>query len=451
MSHSLRRRAILGGLVWAAFAFVGAGVILYRVMDSVVVSRFDQNLSETLLLLTAGISNVGDDFSLIENYMADPAYSRPYSGHYWQAFGPNGEILNSRSLFDVLLNTEPVSLGTESYWQGEGPESNVRGLSRSITFEDSGVWQVTVAESLSELNAERARIRTSLTLAFGVLGALGVVAAALLTSFSLQPLNRLRQDVTNRWNSGKRLVPEDYPEEVSPLIVDLNDVLDRNAGILDRARRRAADMAHALNTPVAIMRNELSALDTSGISTTRATEALERIESQIARSLTRIRAANSGENAGVSVPIGASLERLGRAFHRLIEGTGKNLIVACDSRFEVFMDRDDLEEALGNIIDNGFKWCRSSVRVTASAAEKAIRIIVEDDGPGIPEDGHREALRAGGRLDHAAPGTGLGLAIVSDLAQAYGGTLELDRSPDFQGLHASLTLPGRVRGELALH
>ncbi len=447
MSHSLRRRAILGGLVWAALAFAGAGYTLYKVMDSVVISRFDQNLAETILQLAAGLANAADDRSRLSTYMPDPAYGRPYSGRYWQAQADDGEVLSSRSLFDFLLDAKPVATGNFAFWEQVGPKGKVRGLTRQIVLANGQTWQLAVANSLSELSTERKRIRDSLTIAFGALGALGVIAAAMLTSFSLQPLNKLRQDVTNRWNSGKRLLPTDYPEEVAPLVVDLNDLLDRNTAILDRARRRAADMAHALNTPVAIMRNELSSLDSSGVNIERAQEALERIESQIARSLSRIRSANSAEIGGNSVSVAFSLERLGRAFHRLVADHGMTLDVICDARFEVFMDRDDLEESLGNIIDNGFKWCRSVVRVRAEAAEKKILIIVEDDGPGIPQNDHREALRAGGRLDHAAPGTGLGLAIVSDLAQAYGGSLELGTSEDLQGLSAFLTVPGRIRSK----
>ena len=378
MSHSLRRRAILGGLVWAALAFAGAGYTLYRVMDSVVINRFDQNLAEIMLQLAAGLANSIDDRSQISVYMADPAYGRPYSGRYWQAEATDGEVLSSRSLFDVLLAAKPVDSGNFEFWELEGPNGKVRGLTRRIVLDNGQTWQLAVANSLSELASERKRIRDSLTIAFGVLGALGVVAAAFLTSFSLQPLNKLRQDVTNRWNSGKRLLQTDYPEEVAPLVTDLNDLLDRNTAILESARRRAADMAHALNTPVAIMRNELGAMQLSGIKTERAQEALERIEAQIARSLSRIRSANSGEIGSNSVPVSGSLDRLGRAFRRLTEESGKILDVACDPHFEVFMDRDDLEEALGNIIDNGFKWCRSTVRVRANAADKMVQVTFED-------------------------------------------------------------------------
>ncbi len=447
MSHSLRRRAVLGGLVWATLAFAGGGYTLYRVMDSVVINRFDQNLAEIMLQLAAGLANSADDRSQISVYLPDPAYGRPYSGRYWQVQAADGEVWSSRSLFDFLLDAKPVDTGQFEFWELEGPNGKVRGLTRQVVLDTGQTWQLAVANSLSELAAERKRIRDSLTIAFGVLGALGVVAAAFLTSFSLQPLNKLRQDVTNRWNSGKRLLPSDYPEEVAPLVTDLNDLLDRNTAILERARRRAADMAHALNTPVAIMRNELGAMQADGVNAERAQEALERIESQIARSLSRVRSANSGEIAGNSVPVSASLERLGRAFRRLTEDSGKVLDVECDARFEIFIDREDLEEALGNIIDNGFKWCRTKVRVRASALENLVAITIEDDGPGVPEVSHREALRAGGRLDHATPGTGLGLAIVTDLAQAYGGTLELGASADLKGLSAVFTIPGRIRGD----
>lgn len=448
MRRSLRRRAILAGLVWAALAFAGSGLVLNRIMDSIIVNRFDGLLAETFFKLGAAVSNAGDSVAAIALHMSDPAYNRPYSGRYWQAIAPDGTIHSSRSLFDALLEARPEEIDHKGYWTGQGPGERLRGIMRVVVIEDSGPWRLTVANSVGELQGERQRIRTSITLAFGILGALGVLAAALLTSFSLQPLNQLRADVVNRWNSGKRLVPEDYPDEVSPLVADLNEVLDRNTGIIDRARRRAADMAHALNTPVAILKNELLSLGQNGADTTRASEALERIEAQLSRSLARIRAVNAAEGSGISVPLDQSFARLGRAFATLTRGSGKSIDLACPPGIDVFMDREELEEALGNILDNALKWCRSRVEAQAAAGERMIEITVEDDGPGIPDADRREALRAGGRLDHASPGTGLGLAIVSDYAQAYAGDLELGRSDRLGGLMVRLCLPGRVRPDV---
>lgn len=445
MKRSLRRRAIIGGLIWAAFAFAGAGVTLYRVMDSIVIRRLDEQLAEALLQVASVMSNGRGSSDEVAAGLPAAAFNRPYSGEYWQAEGPQGETFSSRSLFDSLLNSELAEEPGVQYWNGAGPYGEVRGLTRTIVFDETESWRVTVAKGLTTLNVERQRIRTSLALTFGALGAFGVLATVILSSLLLQPLNKLRHDVTNRWNSGKRLNPDDYPSEVAPLVTDLNDVLDRNAGILERGRRRAADLAHALNTPAAIMRNELESLEKSGADTIRVEDALNRIESQITRSLARARAENSAGASRVAVAVSESLERLSRAFQRLNEGTGRSLTIRCDHALEVFMDREDLEEALGNIIDNAFKWCKSAVRIECSHSDRMIGIVIEDDGPGIPEDSRREALRAGGRLDHAAPGTGLGLAIVSDLALAYGGSLELGESSDLHGLAVALSLPGRVK------
>ncbi len=447
MSVSLRRRAVIGGLALAATVLAVGGGFLYLYLGQVATERFDAALRDRLTEIAVVLSAVADQPEALGDVLSDPAYIRPYSGRYWQAEGPGGLVLTSRSLFDATLTPPSEAAKAEPglVWEGQGPQEPVRALTQALTLESGTVWLVTVAESQIGALAERTRVRNSLVVAFGVFGALAVLGAAAQISLALRPLLRLRDDVAGRWESGERLSPEAYPNEVSPLVTELNDLLDRNTTIIEKARRQAADLAHALNTPSAILRNELDAMAEEGVDTTRSAEALDRIDAQISRSLARIRAANLGASASRdAVPVADSVRRLGRVFQHQLDDRGLTLssdgVVPC----EAFMDRQDLEETLGNLIDNALKWCRRQVAISAAGSGEGISVTVADDGPGIAPEQQREALRAGGRLDTATPGTGLGLAIARDLVEAYGGSLALETATDLGGLAVVVRLPGRA-------
>jgi signal transduction histidine kinase len=317
----------------------------------------------------------------------------------------------------------------------------VRGLQQFISLENGGGWTVTVAESISNLYAEQKQIRQSLLATFGLIGALGIAGSILLTSAIMRPLTKLRKDVAQRWDDVRALTPDDYPEEVAPLVTDINTLLERNRKIVDRGRRQAADMAHALKTPSAILRNELAALNEKGIEVTQATQALDRVDAQLGRSLARIRAANTGEGAHNQCNVKKSVDRMVRLFSSMPEYSSTSLSVDVDPGFNVPMDAQDFEETLGNTLENAFEWAAGRVQVTCRKSDRKTIIEIHDDGPGISEADREKAMRSGGRLDTAIPGTGLGLAIVDDLMQAYGGTVELTDSSSLGGLAVILNIP----------
>ena len=206
-------------------------------------------------------------------------------------------------------------------------------------------------------------------------------------------------------------------------------------------RRQAADLAHALKTPSAILRNELSVLAEDGQDMGKALEALDRVDAQLGRSLARLRAANSGEGSQATTDLSHSVDRFARMFGMMAGREGKSLTVACEPGLMIRMDQQDIEEVLGNLLDNGLKWSRSKLSLTAGKRSGGIEVVIEDDGPGIPEGDRAEAMKSGARLDTSKPGTGLGLAIAGDLLQAYGASLALEESPSLGGLAVRITLP----------
>ena len=441
--HSLQRRAILGGLIWAIAAVLIGSFALATVFDSIANRRFDASLRDRHFQVLSALGNAGSaDF--VEQFLTDPAYSRPYSGRYWQINGPEF-VVASRSLFDAQLELPLNTSGEQQMWTGLGPNGQVRGIQETVTLDDGSMWIVAVAESLSALISERRAMRRSVALSFGIVGLFMIVGAITLSSAIMRPMRTLREDVAHRWDAGKSLDPDDYPSEVAPLVSDINALLKRNKEIVDRGRRQAADLAHALKTPSAALRNDLELLAKKA-DMTGPLQALDRIDAQIGRSLARLRAENASSIVNLRSNLGQSITRLERLFRSMPDYTAIRFNVDQTDEIAVPVDRQDLEEMVGNILENAFKWCNGTVSIEARKSGDQATICVEDDGPGIDKRLRDLALSPGARLDTAVPGTGLGLAISQDLANAYGGTLELGKSEELGGLRVVIRLPMTVSG-----
>ncbi len=440
---SLRQRALLGGLATGALS-VGVGtLVVFSYINTRVLEQFDETLRERHTQLIVGLSATTDDPAALRDLMFDPAYGAPYSGRYWQVTDGSGATFTSASLFDETIS-EPTRVREEAFaWNTTGPDNDaVRSVFQKITFEDGTEWGVTVAESRRELTSERRAAQNNLLPVFGLVGLIGVAGSLLLMSAINGPLRKLRADVAHRWDMGDDLKSEDYPEEVSPLVEDLNKLLRRNHEIVSGSRRQAADLAHALKTPTTILRNELATLSDAGADTESADDALNKIDAQLKRSLARMRASNTAELTHTRTDLTNTVNRLSRLFSVMAEREGKSLTTDCEDGIQVRIDTQDIEEVIGNLLDNALKWCRTTIHIAAKRVEGGIEICIEDDGPGIPEDAREGVLRSGGRLDTSVSGTGLGLAISVDLLNAYDGTLRLGASESLAGLACRVLIPG---------
>ena len=441
---SLRHRALLSGLASATVS-VGVGtLVVFSYINTRVLQQFDETLRDRHTQLVVGLSVTTDTPDVLRELIFDPAYGTPYSGRYWQVTNNKGDIYTSASLFDETI-AEPTRTGNEAtIWNTLGPDDEaVRSIYQKITFEDGTEWGVSVAESRLELLSERRAAQSNLLPVFGLVGLIGVAGSLLLMSAVIGPLRKLRADVAHRWDNGDDLKPDDYPEEVSPLVEDLNQLLHRNREIVSSSRRQAADLAHALKTPTSILRNELLNLSESGSDTGPAEEALARIDSQLGRALARMRASNTAELTHSRTDISNSVERLSKFFSIMAEREGKSLTSDYQAGLWVSIDTQDIEEVLGNLLDNALKWCRTTIHISAHRNGRNIKICIEDDGPGIPEEAQSAVLRSGERLDTSVSGTGLGLAITVDLLKAYGGTLKLGVSERLGGLGCEILIPER--------
>lgn len=442
---SLRKRAwISGGLSALVSVSLGA-LLLYTFLNQKVLERFDRALAERHTQIVVALSNVPDDPGMLNELIFDPVYQAPFSGRYWQVIGPDDQLFTSASLLDAMLPDLSEHSDRLAFSDVENPEvEEVRVAHQVIMLEDGSQWRVAVAESLAGLFAEKAETRRSLALAFALVAVIGLSSVLLQTAAIARPLDKLRRDVAQRWERDEELSEADYPEEVAPLVSDINSLLQRNREIVSRSRRQAADLAHALKTPSAILRNELTVLAENTQDMDKAIDALDRIDAQLGRSLARIRLSNTGETTFARTDLSHSVDRFSRLFGSMAKREGKQLQVACEPDLSIRIETQDIEEVMGNLLDNALKWCRQSIALTARKLPDGIELLIEDDGPGIPHADRSEAVRSGGRLDTSKPGTGLGLAIAIDLLDAYGATLTLEDSHKLGGLAVRIHLPERL-------
>jgi signal transduction histidine kinase len=240
--------------------------------------------------------------------------------------------------------------------------------------------------------------------------------------------------------TGARLTPDAYPAEIAPLVNDVNTLVERNHDIVARARRQAADLAHALKTPSAALRNELDAAAGSGAALDGAIEALDRIDAQLKRTLIRMRAEYASNDVNSETSVVAALRRLERLFRSSAGREGVRLDWSAPEDLKLPLNPQDFEEALGNLMDNAYKWTRSRIRIEARVDDDRAVIEIHDDGPGVSPGEVEAILQPAYRIDTSQSGSGLGLAITNDLVRAYGGELEIGRSEMLGGLLVQMRL-----------
>jgi len=439
---SLRKRAWISGGLSALVAVSVGTFLLYSFLDQKALERFDNALAERHTQIVVALNNVRDEPERLAEFVFDPAYEAAASGRYWQVINLDGDTYTSASLFDALLPIPDSQDMRLTIQDAEGSDAErYRVAHQRMILADGAEWSVAVAEDRAPLEADRAATRDSLLLAFALVAALGLAGTLAQTAAILAPITKLRTDVAHRWEREEVMNVADYPEEVAPLVGDINTLLQRNREIVGRSRRQAADLAHALKTPSAILRNELTLLEGGHVAVDKALDALDRLDAQLARSLARIRTSNTGETASSSADLSGTVARFARLFGKMAEKQDKRISVSCDADLTVRVDPQDLEEILGNVLDNAMKWTRNRIALSARRVRGSIELVIEDDGVGVPEAEREAVLQSGRRLDTSKPGSGLGLQITNDLLKAYGGSLALGKSSDLGGLAVKILLP----------
>jgi len=442
---SLNRRMIGVAALWIAALLLIGGFALDRVLSRSIVDSFDNQLVFILNSMIAS-SEIGPDGEVRFNRApADQRFVEPYSGLYFQISGTGAETFPSRSLWDRRLrvagahaDVKPHLYDSDEFSTGDHAEP-LRISERDAVLPGSSVrWRFQVAQSRETIDDQIRKLRSTLIWSFSALGVGLLVLAALQTFYGLWPLRRVRQEVTAIRSGEKTRISDEFPTEIRPLTEEINQLLAHSEAQAEEARRHAGNLAHALKTPLTVITNAATAHAPDLVDTV-CREALV-MRRQVDHHLARARAIGRRSAAQSRATVWESLEAVQRAVDRLHEGV--TVDIAGNHQAQVRVERQDLDEMLGNLVENAAKYGGGRVFVTVESKNKMIDILVEDDGPGIPEEKRGELFKRGARLDTTGkPGTGLGLAIVRDVAEIYGGSIHLEESEDLGGLLARLSLP----------
>ncbi|HET7696907.1 MAG TPA: sensor histidine kinase [Vicinamibacterales bacterium] len=312
----------------------------------------------------------------------------------------------------------------------------------------AGLWTLGLLAAWAVLLTLNHRVFMSVAVVHAYPHSLGVLAiGSMLVGFAmvragLKPLNEIRRRLADVQSGRARQVLGEYPSEVQPLVRDLNGLLAHQEQAVSRAVAKAGDLAHGLKTPLAVLSQEAERAAGRGQPELAAAigEQVERMRRQIEYHLAHARAAASGATPGLHCPVRPSAEGLARTLRRLHADRGLAIALDVPAELAVRCPREDLDEMLGNLLDNACKWARGRIRLSAEPAGGDVALVVDDDGPGLAPAMRAAVLQRGVRADEAAPGSGFGLAIVGEIAAVYGGAIALETSP-LGGLRARLTLP----------
>jgi signal transduction histidine kinase len=275
-----------------------------------------------------------------------------------------------------------------------------------------------------------------------ILAAILVVIGLLEIRGGLSPFERLHEGLSSVREGRERHIEGRYPSEVQPVVNDLNALLDHREAVVRQALAKAGDLAHGLKTPLAVLAQEADRAESAGDRelADAIRQQIDKMNRQVNYHLAHARAAGSGAAPGARAPVSVSAEGLARTLTRLHAGRGIAIDVHVPTDHAFRGEAQDLDEMLGNLLDNACKWARSRVTVKSTHAGGRVTVAVEDDGPGVEPGMREQVLHRGVRADEAAPGSGIGLAIVRELAELYGGTISLGTSAA-GGLRAVLDLP----------
>jgi signal transduction histidine kinase len=445
-TDSLAFRLVAGAALWVVVALAACGVLLSHLFAQSVERGFDTRLQVFLDDLIAE-SRAGEGGKVeVAHALGEPRFNEPYSGWYWQVSGPDGAMQRSRSLWDMTLDMRPGKVGEEDEPNDlenfgiDGPDGRkLRVVARDVTLPDlSSRLNFAVAAEDSEISREVAHFDQALAYSLTALG-LGLISAVVIqVYFGLLPLRRLRVALAAiRTGRAKRLEGR-FAAELQPLAEELNALLTHDAAVVECARTHVGNLAHALKTPLAVLGNEAAvAQGPLAQQVARQTAVMLR---QVDHYLARARAAATGGLLGARTAVLPVTEDLKRTLERIHVERRILIEVAGDSAAAFRGEREDLEEMLGNLMDNGCKWARSKLAVAVERADGRVVIVIEDDGAGLTPEEREQVFERGRRLDEAMPGSGLGLSIVRDIAELYGGSVTLDAGAN-GGLKVTLVLP----------
>lgn len=454
-ADSLSRRLIVGAAVFITAALVIAAIVIFYVLHHFVQGQIDQRLDSQILFLSSMLQINADRSVTLTGAADGPPFDRPGHGWYWQITGPKN-VLKSRSLGADELNVRdlngrppppppprasqddrPPPPG-ERPRPADGPGPNGQLLHFRIVKRGGADVRITASAPRDAVLGPLRSAMTTLAISLVVLAVALVAAMLLQVRLGLRPLERLRRAVAEVRAGRVEAVPEEQPREIEPLVSELNALLRQNAASLERARRHVANLAHGLKTPLATL---AIALPKDGARANELRTLVDTMERHIRHHLGRARMAALSGPVRAHTLLAPRVSDLGKVLCKVNAERTIKLGAAIPDGLAVACEPQDVDEMLGNLMENSFRWARSKVDVSAGIdAEGNVVVFVDDDGPGLKEPDVSKALQIGARLDESTPGFGFGLPITRELAELYGGSLDLGCSP-CGGLRVAVRLP----------
>jgi signal transduction histidine kinase len=453
-ANSLAFRLFLWATGWTVVILIITGVALSSLYRHAVERAFDRRLDVYLRTLVADVASPEEGTEKFPQSIGEPLFELPLSGWYWQVTrldSAEKDVHSSRSLWDSNLPRLPANAGEttpggvrQGYAQGP-EEQRLRIIERNIDLGDDGRYRITVAGNASEIDDEMLSFDRVIGGTFAALAAALLLTTALQVRFGLLPLRRISESLAAIRSGHAERLEGQFPVEIAALARETNALIDANREIVERARTHVGNLAHGLKTPLSVLLNEASARPDDALAQ-KVREQAEIMGDQVTRQLERARLAARSTVLGSVVEVPPVITALARTMEKLHRK--RDIAIALDvpahARFRG--EQHDLEEMVGNLVDNACKWAHARVAIEALAEPAAadgkprVRIVVDDDGPGLSPAERERVAQRGQRLDETKPGSGLGLSIVVELARLYGGALTLGTAP-IGGLRAELVLP----------
>ena len=454
-ASSLALRLFILAAIWSALSLAAAGSVLIAVYRGSVERSFDERLEvymKTLIGAMAEQTDLGPGFHEPSN-AGEPRFQLPLSGWYWVLRrADDGRVVGSSKSLTGEVLAFPTDFGAQpgadrvvkAYLNGPDHQE-LRVLERDINFDDTMSYKLAVAGNAGELNDDITTFSTRTALILALVGVGLVMTTYFQVRIGLSPIERIRESLLAIRAGESERFEGNFPLELQPLADEMNALIEANGETMNRARTHVGNLAHALKTPLAVITNEARAADVPFAR--RIAEQSGLMREYIDHHLERARMAAQRRVIGVVTDVSPVVERLARAMRKINESRGVVVDVDLPEAIRFRGEKQDLEEILGNLMDNGCKWCRGRVMVTAQLEpaprgdeRRFMTIYVDDDGPGLSPEKRVEAVKRGQRLDETVPGTGLGLSIVTELATLYGGKFQLADSP-IGGLRCEIILP----------
>ncbi len=435
-SKSLKARLFVIQMLSMTLAMVVTGYGLIFLFERHAERRLSVELDTYITQIAAGVSFGPTGTPHTASKLADPRFEKIFSGLYWQINDEtSGKSALSRSLWDTKLKLpdDKLGLGNVHVHRLKGPRNaTILAHERRLQFSSASGNQsvrIVVGIDTAELQAMSAQFSNEVIVALIMLGTFLLIAGAIQVTIGLNPLKLVQKSIAEIRNGTSSRIETSVPLEISPLVDEVNDLLTTQEKTLQKAKNRASDLAHGFKTPLTALKTDVTRLRKKGqnkiADDIEATSLIMR--RQIERELNKARIRDI--RAITPVHIAPSVDQIVKTLMRTPDSENKTFEISCERQLTVQMDKDDLNEVLGNLLENAVKHARSKISVRVCQKASHTKFMIEDDGKGISDQLRKAAQQRGVRLDETIAGSGLGLAIVGDVLDAYGETLYLHKSP----------------------